>query len=106
MMLQQSGDLAAQHLLNLLSHKRFPNMAVKDQARMIELALSRAYGSPDGAVRKNVHVHIADDDKAFNAMTELSKKAHRDLPEFNKNKVASPIEGRFKVVSPNEDGDN
>lgn len=106
--LQQAGDIASQHLLNLLADKRFPALPVKEQARIIELALTRAYGSPDGAVRRNLHLHgkIGEDDdgdKGVNSMQELARKVHRRLPEFIDRD--SPLEGSY-TVSSDEDGDD
>lgn len=81
---QDLGELAVGHMKRLLTDPRFPHLAIKDQTRVMDMALSRAYGSPDGSVRRNLHVHTDDPDsvKGFNVMQELSATAKKTLPEF------------------------
>lgn len=80
---QDLGEVATEHLARLLADPRFAHFSVKDQMRIIETTFARAYGSPDGAVRKNLHVHVnPEDSKGFNSMRELSHRASRRLPEF------------------------
>ena len=80
---QDLGEVATEHLARLLSDPRFAHFSIKDQMRIIETTFQRAYGSPDGAVRKNLHVHMnPEDDKGFNALRELSHRASRRLPEY------------------------
>lgn len=81
--MQELGMVATEHLARLLTDPRFANFTVKDQMRVIETTFSRAYGSPDGSVRR--HIHTTDDpeaNKGYNAMRDMSKKASRRLPEF------------------------
>ena len=57
--LQQAGDKAAQRLLELLEAASFSKLAPTAQARVIELALTRAYGLP---VRRSVNVDLSSSD--------------------------------------------
>lgn len=93
---QESGALAAAHLNLMLRDPRFARLRVNDQARIMELAFSRAYGASDGAVRKNMHIMVSPEEaKGFNALTDMSQKAKKGLPEF--------LEA---TISSDEDGDN
>lgn len=81
--LQALGDVATLHLQRLLSDENFSKFSVKDQMRVIETTLQRAYGSPDGSVRRHLHVHTdPEGTKGFNALRDMSLKAQRRLPEF------------------------
>lgn len=81
--LQQLGDVASQHLMRLLLDPRFPNFDLKDQMKVIDTVFNRVYGSTDGSVRKNLHVHVDPESKAgFNMMRELSEHATSSLPEM------------------------
>lgn len=82
---QDLGEVATEHLARLLADPRFAHFSIKDQMRIIETTFQRAYGSPDGSVRRNLHVHVnPEDNKGFNALRELSHRASRRLPEFNR----------------------
>lgn len=82
---QKLGEVAAKHLRDLLTDERFPNLTVKEQMRIIETTFARAYGSVDGSVRRNLHMHVNPEDNAgFNALTSLSRRASRQLPEFRR----------------------
>lgn len=58
-LLQSAGHEAAQKLLALLRSPTFSTFAPSSQARLIELALTRAYGLP---VRRSVSVNLNSDD--------------------------------------------
>lgn len=80
---QDLGEVATEHLARLLADPRFAHFSIKDQMRIIETTFQRAYGSPDGSVRRNLHVHMnPEDSKGFNALRDLSHRASRRLPEF------------------------
>jgi hypothetical protein len=97
--LQELGEIATEHLAKLLTDPRFKHFPIKDQMRVIETTMQRAYGSPDGSVRRNLHMHVnPEDNKGFNAMRELSHRAHRHLPEFRR-----PT-SRVDVLDPNMEG--
>lgn len=44
--LQAAGERAADKLLDMLSSKKFDRLRPSEQARLVELALNRAYGPP------------------------------------------------------------
>lgn len=102
---QDMGEVASEHLARLLADPRFAHFSIKDQMRIIETTFARAYGSPDGAVRKNLHVHVnPEDSKGFNAMRELSHRASRRLPEFKSpHRGDELIEGEALDPTPIED---
>lgn len=82
---QELGEVAAKHLESLLLDERFPNLTVKEQMRIIETTFARAYGSVDGSVRRNLHMHVNPEDNAgYNALTAMSRRAGRSLPEFRR----------------------
>lgn len=85
---QNLGGLAAGHLERLLTSEKFKKLPVPEQVRVIELAFSRAYGSIDGAVRRNLHVHVNPEDNGnFNALSEMAQTAQHSLPEFKRSSV-------------------
>lgn len=87
---QELGDVAVKHLERMLNDPRFPNLSVKEQMRIIDTVFARAYGSPDGSVRRNLHVHVnPEDNEGFNALTSLSRRAQRELPEFRRKRSLS-----------------
>lgn len=92
-----AGDLASEHLLRLLQNKGFSFLPIKDQVRIIELSLTRAYGG-GAQISKHVHLHGKASDQAVkgvNALSELSRKATRQLPEFvGVRRRHSPIKGK------------
>lgn len=91
--LQDMGQTAVNHLERLLHDKKFEKLAVKEQMRVIETTLARAYGAVDGGVRRNLHVHMdPGNEKGYNALAELSNRAVRTLPEFKGN--VHPLVGK------------
>lgn len=101
---QHMGEMATAHLARLLSDPRFANFEVKEQMRIIETTLTRAYGSPDGSVRRHLHVHAnPEDDEGFNALRALSRRANRSLPEFRQafpsvGEASEDVDRRDKAV--------
>lgn len=82
---QALGEVAAKHLESLLTDERFPNLTVKEQMRIIETTFARAYGSVDGSVRRHLHANVnPEDNEGFNALTSMSRRAARQLPEFRR----------------------
>lgn len=80
---QGMGELATAHLARLLADKRFQHFSIKDQMRIIETTFQRAYGSPDGSVKRNIHIHTnPEDNTGFNILSSMSRQAKRKLPEF------------------------
>lgn len=80
---QDMGEMAAEHLANLLKDERFPFFPIKDQMKIIDTTFQRAYGSPDGSVRRHLHMNAdPEDEKGFNALRDMSRRAQRDYPEF------------------------
>lgn len=74
--LQEAGERAAQRLLELLDAATFPALPAATRARLIELALTRAYGLP---VRRSISVDLSatDADAVAAALLDL----HAALPE-------------------------
>ncbi|MDJ0828135.1 MAG: hypothetical protein QNJ16_21885 [Rhodobacter sp.] len=58
-LLQEAGEAAAEKLLAILTSPTFSTYAPTAQARLIELAMTRAYGLP---VRRSVNVELSSDD--------------------------------------------
>jgi hypothetical protein len=95
---QDAGEAATAHLERLLSDPRFAHFEVKDQMRIIETTFQRAYGSPDGSVRRHLHVHAnPEDNEGFNALRELSRQAQKSLPEFRR-PMSEDVNGRRQPV--------
>ena len=84
--LQDSGDTAVNHLTRILTDKKFHLFPLKDQAKFIDMAMNRAYGSADVAIRKsiNVNVHVdPESEQGVNALAQLAKSVGRSLPEYS-----------------------
>jgi len=76
-LIQQAGHKAAERLLDLIEKPAFSRMKVTDQARLIELALNRAYGPP---IQKSATLALSG--KISDAVAdELARLSEQDLPE-------------------------
>lgn len=80
--LQGLGEKAVEHLERLITDPRFVHFPIKEQMKIIDAVMLRAYGAPDGSVRRNVHFHTSEDAPGTNALRGLANKARKDLPEF------------------------
>jgi hypothetical protein len=101
---QELGEVAAKHLESLLTDERFPNLQVKEQMRIIETTFARAYGSVDGSVRRNINVNVnPEDSESFNALTSMSRRASRQLPEFRRATSNTTDEAEVLDTTPIED---
>jgi len=101
---QELGDYATQHLERILKDPRFPALSIREQMRVLDTAFARAYGSTDGAVRRNLHVHVKEEEtKGFNALRALSKQAGKQLPEFQKHSIPT---GRAELLEDFEGDDD
>lgn len=79
--LQAAGEEAAAKLLALLRSPSFDRLSVRDQARLMTLAMDRAYGKADGGLKRSVKVHLSADgqDAVTASLERLSGAA--TLPE-------------------------
>jgi hypothetical protein len=94
--LQNLGVHAVNHLERILTDPRFAHFSIKEQMKVIETTMNRAYGSVDGSVRRHLHVHTdPESEVGFNAMRDLSRVAGKKLPEFR-----SPSVQDAEVVQP------
>jgi hypothetical protein len=76
--LSEAGHVAAERLLDLLQGKSFERLKAGDQARLIELALNRAYGPP---IKREMSLTLSG--TVSDAVAEsLSNLASVDLPEM------------------------
>lgn len=76
--LQGAASVAAQRLRDLLEHKSFERLRPSDKARLIELALTRAYGPP---IKREMSLTLSG--TVSDAVAEsLGRLAASDLPEF------------------------
>jgi len=82
--LQEAGEKAAERLRDLLASQAFAKMKPTDQARLIELALTRAYGAP---VSRSIAV-TATSDSADAVAAVLARMASAPLPEMTRRKPA------------------
>ena len=92
-LLQASGEQAAQRLLDILQSPRFPSMAPSAQARLIELAMVRAYGLP---VRRSVDVQLTSSDADAVAASLQALQDH--LPERQGRPRTRVVEGQATNV--------
>ena len=83
--LQASGEKAASRLFDLLHSAKFDKLAPRDQAAMINLALTRAYGQADAPVKREVKVKLsnASADAVSAALERLAGSV--TLPEHTHN---------------------
>lgn len=85
---QESAKLATMHLNAMLQPHIFRHLSRRDQARFITIAMNRAYGSVDGAIRKHLHVNVkAEDREGYNEMSDMSRRAMHDLPELRRRRT-------------------
>ncbi len=70
--LQATGEVAATRLHDLLTSKKFDHLSARDQGTLINLALTRAYGSPDAPVRREVQVALTGTDAVSIALERLA----------------------------------
>lgn len=97
LLMQDAARLAVSHLHYLLQPHMFRKLTPKEQVMMIKLATDRAYGSNDAAIRRTILPPPGVNDVAFsNELHNLSRRASRDLPEFQGKR--SPSEGSERVV--------
>ena len=76
--LSEAGHVAAERLLDLLQSKSFERLKSGDQARLIELALNRAFGPP---IKREMSLTLSG--TVSDAVAEsLSNLASVDLPEM------------------------
>ena len=81
-MLQEGGELAAERLLEMLNLANFHELKATEKARLIDMALTRAYGLP---VRRSVNVELQSEnaDAVAAALADL----HAALPESEKRPI-------------------
>jgi len=78
--LQDAGSAASERLLALLTGKSFERLKAGDQARLIQLALDRAYGPP---VKASMSLQLSG--SVSDAVAEsLGRLASHDLPEMRR----------------------
>jgi hypothetical protein len=76
--LQDAGHSAAERLRDLLQAKAFERLKPSDQARLIELALNRAYGPP---IKREMSLTLSGNVSDAVAAS-LARLSAVDLPEF------------------------
>lgn len=80
--LQQAGTRAAERLRDLIEANSFKRLKPTDQARLIQLALDRAYGPP---VKREMSLTLSG--TVSDAVAEsLGRLASADLPEMRPNR--------------------
>lgn len=77
-MLQEAGHSAAERLRDLLQSSSFARLKPGDQARLIELALNRAYGPP---IKREMSLTLTGEVSDATSQI-LASLAERDLPEI------------------------
>jgi len=76
--LQEAGQAAAERLRDLIAAKSFERLRPSEQARLIQLALDRAYGPP---VKREMSLTLSGN--VSDAVAEsLGRLASAELPEF------------------------
>lgn len=89
--LQECGEKAVEHLHRLLNDPVFAKRKIHEQIRIIELALMRSYGSPEGPIKQETlppregGKYIEQGD----AIRRLAKTAR--LPEMQPTRRKSPL---------------
>jgi hypothetical protein len=76
--LQAAGATAAERLADLLASKAFERLKPPDQARLIELALNRAYGPP---IKREMTLSLSGNVSDAVAAS-LARLSSADLPEL------------------------
>lgn len=87
--LQDAGQAAAERLRDLLKAKAFERLKPGDQARLIELALNRAYGPP---IKREMTLSLSGNVSDAVAAS-LARLSASDLPEFGQKRRNVPSEG-------------
>ena len=87
--LQEAGHEAAERLRDLIQSPRFERLKPGDQARLIELALTRAYGPP---IKREMTLSLSGN--VSDAVAEsLGRLASADLPEMGQERRKRSGEG-------------
>jgi len=90
--LQEAGQRASERLRDLIAGKSFERLKPADQARLIQLALDRAYGPP---VKREMSLTLSG--SVSDAVAEsLARLASSDLPEFTENRASRKNMARDK----------
>ena len=76
-LLQQAGEVAAQRLHDLLSKPSFARLRPSEQIKLVDLALTRAYGQP---IKREVRIDLSGGD-ADAVAASLARITGR-LPEY------------------------
>ena len=96
-LLQRAGERGAERLLELLESPAFKNYAPSAKARLIELAMVRAYGLP---VRRSVEVKLSSDDT--DAVAASLASLRDSLPERGPNPRQMRSNDIYEAEPPDE----
>jgi hypothetical protein len=76
LMLQDCGEKAAEHLYRLLHDPIFEKRKLHEQIRIIELAMLRSYGAPEGSFKRDMPPPKGEANaEQGNALTRLAQRA-------------------------------
>lgn len=90
-LMQKNAMLATQHIAVLLRPEIFSRLNPTMKAKVLDLALTRAYGANDGSVSKRVNEIDKEARPGLNELSSLARRVKRDLPEFKAKERVVPL---------------
>lgn len=89
LILDECGEKAASHLHRILNDPNFEKRKLHEQIRVIELAMLRSYGAPEGSFKRSATPPPGELEKrAGNALARLARRA--TFPELT-HRAADPV---------------
>ena len=89
--IQECGEKAAFHLHRLLNDANFERRKIHEQIRVIELAMLRSYGAPEGSFKRVPTPPEGELERAgTNALSRLARRAK--FPELQSSRVPETTE--------------
>ena len=106
-LMQDNGRRATELLHELLHSTRFHRLKAGDQAKLIALAQTRAYGSPDAVARERISRRSGAVDVTAQHLSDLATRA--SLPEYRRHAAesaagAEPADAELSPDPETEDG--
>lgn len=89
-MIQENGRIATERLNEILTSPRFMRLKAGDQAKLIALAQSRAYGNPKTSGAGEAKRRVGRGDVVADELHKLAYRA--TLPEYKKELTADVVE--------------
>lgn len=88
-LIQDNGRIATRRLNELLTSARFHRLKASEQAKLISLAQTRAYGAPQAATKRVAKTVLHINDATAAALPDMASRT--SLPEYASNPETRPV---------------